>query len=109
MALNKFTVIDERWIPAQLFCDLRMAVHELIEVGQFLAAVTLFASIKTLFLAHHSIGILAEILLNARVFLQELLQVRMVFDELLVVHQRRIFAQLPAKLRMSVEEAVEAR
>jgi len=67
------------------------------------------AAVKALLLAHESVGVLVEFFAELGMPLQVLLQRGVAFDELLVVDQRRIFAQLLSEVGLAVEEAVETR
>src|SRR6202171_2528198 len=63
MVLHVLLVVHQGRIPAQLFRDLRMAIHEAVHVRQFASryvAVTglIFATIETLLLMHESVRIL---------------------------------------------------
>src|SRR5215469_2536442 len=87
VAFHEFLVIGQARILLELFSDFRMSVQEPIECSHFalsdIAAVTVmiavaifgafFAPFKALFLVHHSIGILAQILAYFGVLLQILL------------------------------------
>src|SRR5215467_12766724 len=118
MFLHKLPVIDQRRILAQLLCDLRMAVEELIHAGKFptryvtitKASVLLgvFATVKAPFRPEESIGVLTHLLAHAWVVLQKCAQVRMFLHKLPVIDQRRILAQLLCDLRMAVEELIHA-
>src|SRR5260370_32413438 len=86
VVLDKLLVVHQRWILAQLFRDLRMAVHEAVHVHQFLmchiAVTTLvFPPVEPLLLAHDTVRILADLFSDLRGLLQILLQRRMRFDK----------------------------
>ena len=107
MVRHKLLVVHQRWIPAQLFGNLRMRVHEPVHVRQFSAchiAITrlIFPPVKALFLTHKSVRVLAQLFAHFRMLLQILLQVTMPFHKFLIVYQRRIPANLLGKLGVTV-------
>ena len=55
---------------------------------------------------HEPVRVFADLLPDARMLLQVSLQFRMLGDELLVVHERWIFAELLGGLGMAVEEVI---
>src|SRR5258706_182926 len=62
--------------------------------------------IVAIFLPHEGIRVLLELFADSRMVLQILLQFRMLFDEVLVIDQRRILAELLGNFRMAVQELV---
>ena len=68
-----------------------------------------FPPVVALLLAHHGIGILPELFPHFRMLLQVLLQVAMILDEFLIVHEGRILTNLFRELRMAIEKAIEVR
>src|ERR1700675_5167780 len=99
-----------------------MAVHEPVHTCQFSASsvaistvaiavsvtVTIIALVPfvAIFLSHEGVRVLFELLADSRVILQKLPQLRMLFDELLVIDQRRILAELLGNFRMAIQEPV---
>src|ERR1700722_14009759 len=111
MVSDERLVIYQRWILAQLFSNLRVAVQEAVHVCQFAprqVPITslIFAPVKALLLVREGVRIFLVFLPDARVLSQKLLQRRMASDERLVIYQRWILAQLFSNLRVAVQEAV---
>src|SRR5216684_3739442 len=65
--------------------------------------------VEPLFPAHERVRVLAKLLANSGVALQKLLQCRVILNELLVVDQRRIFAQLLRDFRMAIHKPIHGR
>src|ERR1700676_1780138 len=89
--LFELLVIHQRRILMQLFSDLGVAVHEAIHVRQlttcYVAIAGLILSpVKALLLVHEGVRIFFIFLAYSRMLSQELLQRRMIPDELLVIH-----------------------
>src|SRR5438132_4303261 len=93
-----------------------MAVHAPVHACQFSAArvptytvtVTIIALVPfvAIFLSHEGVRVLLELFADSRVILQKLLQCRMLFEEVLVIDQRRILAELLGNFRMAIHEPV---
>src|SRR5258708_2752370 len=94
-----------------------MALHYPVHTCQFSAArvavsaalVTIlvaFVPFVAIFLPHKGSRVLLELFADSRMVLQKLLQFRMLFDEVLVIDQRRILAELLGNFRMAVQELV---
>src|SRR5258708_6181396 len=94
-----------------------MPVHEPVHTCQFsarrvaisAAVVTIlvaFVSFVAIFLPHKGSRVLLELFADSRMVLQKFLQFRMLFDEVLVIDQRRILAELLGNFRMAVQELV---
>src|SRR5258708_35016180 len=81
-----------------------MSVKEFMKACYF---APVFATVEALFLMHECIRMLRDLVANSRIFHQEILQVIVLFNELFVVDQRRVFLQLFGGLRMAVEKLVE--
>src|SRR5215469_3559947 len=114
MALDELAIVEQRWILADLFRDFGMAVHERIHACHLAVshiavaiALTVFTPVIALFLMHHRIRVLIQLLAYFRMTLEILLQRGMVLDKLFVVHERRIFAYLFGKFRVTVEKLIE--
>ncbi len=114
--LEELFVVDQRWIFTKLSGEGRiMLIEELIHAGELttgdvvLIAAAIFAAVKAPLLTHEGVGILAEFFTDFRMLLQVLLQVSVVLDELLIVDQRGILAELLRELGVAVQETVEIR
>ncbi len=115
MILHEFSIIHERRVLAHLLGDFLMAVHELVEAGELpaggvavaIAVTIVLAPIKALFLPHEGVRVFPDLFPNFRMLLQILLQRGMLFDELFVVHQRRIPVNLFGDLGMTIHELIE--
>src|ERR1700681_3577854 len=97
-----------------------MAVHEPVHTCQFSAScvaistvavsvtITIIALVPfvAIFLSHEGVRVLSELFADSGVILQKLPQLRMLFDELLVIDQRRILAELLGNFRMAIQEPV---
>src|SRR5437588_441949 len=97
-----------------------MSVHESVHTCQFSASrvaisttavsvsVTIIALVPfvAIFLSYEGVRVLLELLPDSRVILQKLLQRRMLFEEVLVIDQRRILAELLGNFRMAIHEPV---
>jgi hypothetical protein len=118
MAFHVLLVIQERWILGDLLPDVRVATQKLPEACRFAAlgvaieaavvSTKVLLPVEALFLAHECVRVLTEFLAHSRMLLQVTLQFRVFGDEFLVIHERRILAQLLGSLGMTVEEAVHA-
>src|SRR5579862_7570508 len=95
----------EKAIHAGHLAAIAVAIHS-VPIGA-IPVHAVSTLVKTLFLLHESVWILAQILGQAAVPCQEFLQCGMAVDELLVVDKRRILSQLFCDFRMLVEEIVE--
>src|SRR5580693_467754 len=91
-------VVDELGIFAQLLVNFRMLVQKLIHSGYFAprnsVPIPIFGPLILLFLVHDCPWILLNVSSNLGMVVQILLQRRMVFDELLVIDQRWVLAQV---------------
>src|SRR5215469_9646481 len=92
-----------------------MVLEELVEAGKLATGYVVVATempdllaVKAIFLLHEGIGVPLELLTHSRMVCQELLQSPMVFDEVLVVDERRILLQLFRDFRMAVHKAIHA-
>src|SRR3984885_6598674 len=113
VALHKFLVVYQRRIFAQLLRNLGMAVHKMVHVRQLTAGhvsitTLVFPGVKALLLMHEGIRILAEFFADFRMLLPVLLQLAVLLNKPLVVHQRRILPHLFGDLWVAVEKAVKA-
>src|SRR5216683_3190010 len=113
MLLDKFLVLYQRWISAQLLGDFRMTVGKTIEARQFptsrVVVPPILAPIEALFLPHETIRVLGDFLSYSGMLLQILLQRGMILDKFLVRNQRGISAQLLGHFGMAVHKAIKAR
>ena len=94
----------------QLFCDLGMAVHEVVQVSElttsYVAIGPVFPAIEALFSVHERVRVLLHLFAHSGVAGQEFLERRVRLDELFVVDQRRVLAQLLGDLGVAVHEAI---
>src|ERR1700675_2942152 len=95
-----FVIIGQGRILGELFGDVGMATEEFAElaiVGFVVAAhagPAVFMTIVAGFLVHEGVGILFELTADCGMLLQIGLQRRVSFNELRVVYERRILANL---------------
>src|SRR5437763_4603099 len=80
-----------------------MAVQKSIHAREVLAAV------KSRFLPHEPIWVFPELLANFRVSFEKFVQSGVVFNELPILDQRGIFAQLLRNFPMAIQEPVHGR
>src|SRR6266851_5177630 len=113
MFLDKFFVLHQRGVSAQLLADFRMTVGKTIDALQFPTSRVVvppsLTPIEALFLPHKSVWVLGYLLAGPRMLLQIFLQSGMVLDKFVVRHQRGISAKLLGDFRMAVHEAIKAR
>src|ERR1700733_6330746 len=119
MVLYEFFVIYQRGILAKLLGRFAVSIQELIEARQLLAvdvaiviAITITivcVTVETRFLTHEGVRIVLDLLTHGRMILQISLQGRMLLHIVIVVDERRIFAQLIGEFGMAVQELVEVR
>src|ERR1700724_3571264 len=99
-----------------------MAVHEPVHACQFSTSCVALSTVASavsvtitiialvpfvaIFLSHEGVRVLSELFADSGVILQKLPQLRMLFDELLVIDQRRILAELLSNFRMAIQEPV---
>src|SRR5437879_608332 len=112
-------ILDQGRVLAKLPCSFAMVIEKLIEAGQFAAGgiavargaavAGVFAPIVTVFRAHERFRIFGDFLAHALMLLQIGLQVRILAEEFLIVHQRWIFAKLFGSFAMVIEKLIEAR
>jgi hypothetical protein len=69
----------------------------------------IFTTVESFFAVHEGVRIFAELFPDFRMSLQELLQSRMLFNEILIVDQHWIFAELLRDFRMAVHEPIHIR
>src|SRR5579864_3962384 len=89
-----------------------MVFEELVEAREFdaghvvVSAPGVFATVKVLFPGHELAWVFFVLFANSGVVGKKLLQRRMILDELLIVDQGRVLAQLFRDLGMAVHEAI---
>ena len=106
MTFNELLVVSERWVTAKPFGNLAMFVEELIELRE---CARILSALIAIFLPHEIVGVFFYLFADARMVLQEGLQIRMRLQVIVVVHQRRIVAKLLINILMIVQKLVEAR
>src|ERR1700758_2934019 len=113
MILQELLVIEQRGILADLLRNFAMLVEKLVEARQlpvcWVQLARIVPSIIAFFLKHERIRILSQSVADTRVILQVRLQLGMVLQELLVIQQGWVSADLLGDLTMLVEKLVEAR
>src|ERR1700740_3791046 len=116
MIFQVLLVLRQGGILGEALRNLRMAAEEFTKVRSLAviavaspAAFTIVVMGITGFLLHEGVWILLQLLANFGMVLQVSLQGRMVLYELLVIHQRRVFAKLLGRFAVSVQELIEAR
>jgi hypothetical protein len=102
-------IINELRVAPKLLGYFAVAIKELIEVRSLLARALVLMTIVTGFLMHESVRILLQLLANVRMLLHERLQRGMIFQELIVVYERRILPDLFGNLAVAVEELIKER
>src|SRR5271155_4431298 len=113
MVLHEFWLVHQRRILAKLLSCFAVGVQELIEARQFLAVhVTIAAAIPpppvvTRFLTHEAVRISLDLLANRWMILQISLQRRMPVHKIIVIYQRRVFANVAGDFGMAVQELIE--
>src|SRR5580700_8104469 len=123
MVPQEFFVIHQRRILAKLLGRFAVRVQELIEARHLLAvdvAITItitisiaiaivFMAVEAGFLTHEGVRIVLDLLAHGRMILQISLQGRMLLHIVIVIDERRIFAQLIGEFGMAVQELVQVR
>jgi len=116
VVLHKFPVLDQRRILGELLCNVGMAAEELAGLSVRTVAVSIaiaaelaivLAAVVTSFLLHEGVRIFLRLFPNTRVFLQISLQRWMVLHEFVVIHQRRILANLLGDFAVLIEELIK--
>src|SRR5260370_17788014 len=118
MLLDKFFVLHQRGVSAQLLGDFRMTVGKTIEARQFptsrvvvapVVIPTVLAPIEALFLPHEAVRVFGDFLSYSRMLLQILLQRWMFLDKFFVLHQRWISAKLLRHFSSALHKPLKAR
>jgi hypothetical protein len=107
MSLHIFFIVDQLRILAKLFSDFAMAIEKTIEADALVTRPVVFATIIAGFPVHERVWIFFQLLANSGVLLHERLQCRMIFDELIVIHERRILSNLFGYLAVGIEELIK--
>src|SRR5208282_2501030 len=110
MSGQELRIVHQPWITGKLLCHFGMLVEVAVVKPADLAARDSVAAIAIVvmapFVAHEAVGMLLQILPYFRMFRQKLVEAGMSGEELRVVRQRRIGAQLTGHFGMLVEVAV---
>ncbi len=113
MVLYIVVVLDFGGITRQVFLNVRVATKKYFELRQAIMVWITIAPVRIavegIFLPHEGIRVLPYLVANSRVVLKVRFEGRMVPQEISIVQQGRIFANLFGNFTMTIEEPVETR
>ena len=113
MVLEVHVILHDRRIARKVVSHVRVAAEEASEVRHVIvhgiAIAGVFRPVEAIFFVHKSIRILLQLIAYTRIVLVEILQGRVVLDELAIVGELRIAAKLLADFTVTIEESVEVR
>lgn len=95
--LNVLLVLHDVGVLVHILRYAVVLVQKLSEIGRVLTTrvvLAVFDTVKALFVLHEGNRVRLYLLADCRVLLQEAFERRMALDELLVIEQRRILAEL---------------
>ena len=109
--LDEFTVLHGGRIAIEIPSNVAVVAEETAEIGHAVmhrvAVIMIFRGVEAIFLMHEGIGILPQVLADARIVVQECVECRVVLNELPVIDERGIFADLLGDFPVVVKETVE--
>ena len=102
-------IVGLHGVARKILGDAGVSTEKIPEVGSLLhvAAIHVFPAIVAVLLTHEAVRILRQLLAHTLVVLQVGLESRVACDELFVVCERRIAAELLRLFAVAVKEAIK--